>query len=182
MSDTIATIPAGTWNVDPSHSRIGFTARHMMIAKVRGQFTDYTATVSVGEDPLQSLIESVVQMASIDTDNTDRDGHQRSNDFFDIATHPTMTLTSTRLEPTGNRYTLHANLTIKGVTRPVEFALDFDGTGNDPWGGTRAGFTAVTTIDRRDFNVAFNTVLETGGVLVGDKVTIELDIELVKAN
>jgi polyisoprenoid-binding protein YceI len=174
-------IPAGTWNVDPTHSRVGFVARHMMVTKVRGQFSDYTADVAIGENPLDSKVSVAVQMASVDTGNSDRDGHLRTNDFFDVDTYPTMAFESTSIVSDGDDYKLIGDLTVKGVTKSVEFDLEFEGLGADPWGGTRAGFEAKTVIDRTDFGVEFNAALETGGVLLGDKVTIELDIQLVKA-
>jgi polyisoprenoid-binding protein YceI len=174
-------IPAGTWNVDPTHSRVGFVARHMMVTKVRGQFSDYTADVMIGDDPLDSKVSVTVQMASVDTGNADRDGHLRTNDFFDIDTHPTMAFESTRFVADGDDYKMIGDLTVKGVTKQVEFEVEFEGLGTDPWGGTRAGFEAKAVIDRTDFGVEFNAPLETGGVLLGDKVTIELDVQLVKA-
>lgn len=180
MSNT-PQIPAGAWNVDATHSRIGFVARHMMVTKVKGQFSDYTAKVEIGENPLASSVEVEVQMASVDTGNADRDGHLRTNDFFDIDTYPTMTFKSTSILADGDDYRLIGDLTVKGVTKSVEFELEFEGLGADPWGGTRAGFEAKTVIDRTEFGVEFNAALETGGVLLGDKVTIELDIQLVKA-
>lgn len=181
MTTVTTTIEAGTWNVDPSHTRIGFLARHMMVAKVRGSFSEYTADVTIAENPLESSLTAEVQMASIDTGSEDRDNHLRTNDFFDIEQFPTMTLRSTGIDQNGDEYKLHADLTIKGVTRPVTFDLEFDGVGQDPWGGTRAGLSASATIDRTDFDVSFNAPLETGGVLVSEKVKIEIDVELVKA-
>ena len=174
-------IPAGTWTVDPTHTRIGFVARHMMVTKVRGAFHEFTADVEIGEDPLASRVEAEVQMASIDTGSADRDGHLRTNDFFDVEQHPTMRLVSTGFDAAGDHYVMHAELTIKGVTRPVDFELEFDGVGQDPWGNTRAGFTATTTVNRKDWGIEWNAPLETGGVLVGDKVQIEIDAQLVKS-
>lgn len=174
-------LAAGTWTVDPTHSRVGFVARHMMVTKVRGSFSDFSADIEVAENPLESKLSAVVQMASIDTGNEDRDGHLRTNDFFDIEQFPTMSLVSAGLAAKGDDHVLHADLTIKGVTQRVEFDLEFEGTGQDPWGGTRAGFTATTTINRKDWGIEWNAPLETGGVLVGEKVQIELDIQLVKS-
>lgn len=174
-------VPAGTWSIDPSHTRIGFVARHMMVTKVRGEFREYTAEVHVAADPLESTLTAEVQMASIDTGNADRDGHLRTSDFFDIEQYPTMKLVATGFEQTGDGYVMHARLTIKGVTRSVDFDLELDGVGQDPWGGTRAGFVASTTINRKDWGIEWNAPLETGGVLVGDKVQIELDVQLVKS-
>ena len=174
-------LPAGTWTVDPTHTTIGFVARHMMVSKVRGSFGEFSADVTIADDPLRSSLTAEVQMASLDTGNADRDGHLRTNDFFDIEHFPTMTLRSTGFEPAGDDFVMHAELTVRGVTRSVDFDLEFAGTGQDPWGGTRAGFTATTTINRKDFGIEWNTALETGGVLVGDKVQIELDVQLVQS-
>ncbi|HWL41731.1 MAG TPA: YceI family protein [Ilumatobacter sp.] len=174
-------IPAGTWNVDPTHSRVGFVARHMMVSKVRGSFADYTADVVIADNLLESSVSAVVQVGSVDTGNADRDGHLRTNDFFDVENYPTLSFRSTSIIADGDDYQLHGELTIKGITKPVEFDLEFEGLGADPWGGTRAGFEAKAVVDRTDFGVEFNAALETGGVLLGDKVTIELDIQLVKA-
>jgi polyisoprenoid-binding protein YceI len=169
----------GTWTIDPTHTTIGFVARHMMVSKVRGTFGEFSAEVDIAEDPLQSTLVAEVQMASIDTGNDDRDGHLRTNDFFDIEHFPTMTLRSTGIEATGDGYVLHADLTVRGVTRAVDFELEFGGLGQDPWGNTRAGFEATATINRKDFGIEWNTALETGGVLVGDKVRIEIDAQIV---
>ena len=171
----------GVWNLDPTHTTIGFTVRHMMLSKVRGTFSEFTAEVNVDADPLQSSLVAEVQMASIDTGNAERDGHLRTNDFFDVAQYPTMTLVSTSFRPRGDAFVMTADLTIKGVTHPVEFDLEFDGTGQDPWGGTRAGFTASATINRKEWGIEWNAPLETGGVLVGEKVQIELDVQLVRS-
>lgn len=178
---TALDIPAGTWRIDPTHTRIGFVARHMMVTKVRGTFSDYSAEIEIAENVLDSKLVAEVQLASIDTGNADRDGHLRTNDFFAIEEHPTMRLVATRFEPADDAFVMHADLTIRGVTRPVAFDLAFDGTGRDPWGGTRAGFTASATINRKDWGIEWNAPLETGGVLVGEKVQIELDVQLVKS-
>ena len=177
----LAGLTAGTWNVDAGHSSIGFVARHLMVAKVRGRFTSFTGTVTVSEDPLQSKVEASVDTASVSTGDAGRDGHLVSADFFDVEQFPTMTLVSTGLRPNGTAYLLDADLTIKGTTKPVTFELDFDGVASDPWGGTRAGFTAETEINRREFGLDFHLALETGGVVVGDKIKIQLDIEAVRA-
>ena len=181
MSVATASIPAGTWTVDPTHSRIGFVARHMMVSKVRGSFAEYTADVHIAEQPVESTVVAEVQMASIDTGSADRDDHLRTNDFFDVEQFPTMSLRSTGFESTGDDYRMHADLTIKGVTCPITFDLEFDGVGQDPWGGTRAGLSASATINRKDWGIEWNAPLETGGVLVGEKVRIELDVQLVKS-
>ena len=177
MATTAPSIPAGTWQLDPAHSAVTFTARHMMVAKVRGRFSDFSADIVIGEDPLQSTVNATVQMASIDTGEGAHDDHLRTNEFFDIENHPTMTFRSTGLEGSGDEYKLSGDLTIRGVTKPVTFDLEVGGVGKDPWGNTRAGFTVTGTINRKDFGVEWNAPLETGGVLIGDKVNIEIDIE-----
>jgi polyisoprenoid-binding protein YceI len=180
---TVTQLESGTWNLDASHSAVGFTVRHLMVSKVRGKFTDFTANVVVADDRGDSTVEAVVQMASIDTGDANRDNHLRTNDFFSVEDFPTMTLRSTGFEITGDdELVMHADLTIRGVTKPVDFAVEFGGVGPDPWGGTRAGFNASATISRKDFGIEWNAPLETGGVVVADKVNIELDVELVKAS
>ncbi len=171
----------GVWTLDASHSTVGFTVRHMMVSKVRGSFADFSAAIEIAADPLQSTLSADVKMASIQTGDEGRDNHLRTNDFFDVEQHPLMTFRSTSFRRDGDDFVMVGDLTVKGVTKQVEFALEFGGVGQDPWGSTRAGFTASTTINRRDFGVEWNAPLETGGVLVGDKVTIALDIEIVKA-
>ena len=174
-------IPSGTWTIDPVHSRLGFSVRHMMIAKVRGSFTDFSGEITIADDPLQSTVAVDVQLESIDTANDDRDNPLRTNDFFDVANHPTMTFRSTRVEADGDDYIVHGDLTIRGVTNPVALEVEFDGTSKDPWGGTRAGFSAETEINRKDWGMEWNTPLEAGGVMLGDKVKIEIDVQLVKS-
>jgi polyisoprenoid-binding protein YceI len=167
----------GIWNVDASHSEVGFSGRHLMVSKVRGQFKDFTAVVTIGEPFEQSTVQATVQMASIDTNGADRDAHLLSADFFDVENNPTMTFASTKVTDDS----LAGDLTIKGITRPVTFDLDFGGVSADPWGGTRAGFEATTEINRKDFGLSWNVALEAGGVLVGEKVKIALDVELIQA-
>jgi polyisoprenoid-binding protein YceI len=174
---TTTTIPAGTWTLDAAHSTVGFTVRHMMVSKVRGRFSDFTAEIVTTTDPLQSRVDATIQMASIDTGDEGRDGHLRTNDFFDIEEFPTMTFRSTGITGSGSDYQITGDLTIRGVTKPVTFDLEYGGFGKDPWGNTRAGFTLTGTINRKDFGMAYNAVLETGGIMVGEKVSVELDIE-----
>jgi polyisoprenoid-binding protein YceI len=178
---SISDLTPGTWNVDPSHTVIGFTARHLMISKVRGRFTSFTGSVTIAEDPLQSTVEATVDLGSVTTGDEARDGHLKSGDFFDVENHPTMTFRSTGIKADGDDFLLTGDLTVAGKTRSVDFELEFDGVTQDPWGGTRAGFSAETEISRKDWELTWNVALETGGVLVGDKVKIELDAELVKA-
>jgi len=178
---SIADLTPGVWNVDTSHSVVGFSARHLMISKVRGRFTDFSGTVTIAEDPLQSIVEANVDLSSVTTGDDQRHAHLKRADFFDIENHPHMTFTSTSLKADGEDFVMTGDLTVAGTTRTVDFELEFDGVEKDPWGGTRAGFTASTEISRKDWEMTWNVALETGGVLVGDKVKIELDIELVKA-
>ncbi len=179
MTTTLTSVPAGTWTIDPAHSSVGFTVRHMMVSKVRGGFTKFDAKIVTAEDPSASSVEATVEMASVDTGDATRDEHLRTSDFFDVANHPTMTFRATRITGADDEYEVTGDLTIRGVTRPVTFELEVGGVGKDPWGKTRAGFTATTSINRKDWGLAYNAVLEGGGVLIGDKVTIEVDVEAV---
>ena len=173
----LADLRPGTWNLDAAHSELGFSGRHLMVSEVRGQFKDFAAVVTIGRPFEQSTVEATVQTASIDTSSADRDAHLLSADFFDAENHPTMTFTSTRVTDD----CLEGDLTIKGITRAVSFDLDFGGLRVDPWGGTRAGFEATTEISRRDFDLTSDVAPEGGGVLVGEKVRIALDLELIQA-
>src|SRR6185312_16133452 len=169
---SVSELSPGTWTVDPAHSEVGFVARHLMVSKVRGSFKELEATVSVGDSFDTSSVQATVQLASIDTGSADRDAHLRSADFFDVENHPAMTFVSTSVSSDK----LVGDLTIKGVTRQVAFDLDFAGVSPDPWGGTRAGFEATTEINRKDFGLTWNVAVEGGGVLVGEKVKIVLDV------
>lgn len=180
MSDLDALTP-GIWTVDAGHSTIGFVVRHLVVAKVRGQFTDFAGTITVGENPLDSKVEAVVTAKSIDTRDAGRDGHLRGDDFFDVDNHPEWTLVSTGIDAKGSDYVLHTELTIKGVTKAVDFALEFDGVAVDPWNNTKAGFTAEAEISRKDFGLEWNVALEAGGFVVGDTVKITLEIEALKS-
>jgi polyisoprenoid-binding protein YceI len=170
-----------TWQIDTSHSHIGFSVKHMMIATVRGEFKAYTGTLALDTDDLtQSVFTGEIDIASIDTREPKRDEHLRSADFFDAEAHPTMTFQSTRIERVdGNDYRIVGDLTIKGITKEVVLEAEFAGIHKDPWGNTRTGFTASATLDRKDFGLSWNAALETGGVLVGEKVKLSLDIEAV---
>lgn len=179
---TTSTVPgylAGTWTIDQVHSEVGFTVRHMMVSKVRGRFSTFGGTIVTGEKLTDSTVTAEIDLASIDTNNAQRDEHIRSADFFEVETYPTMTYRSTALRADGDDYVLDGELTLKGVTRQVPLTLEFNGFGPDPYGGTRAGFTATGQINRHDFNVSFSAPMETGGVVVGDKITIHLEIEAV---
>ena len=177
----IADLTPGVWNVDPVHSSIGFVARHLMISKVRGTFATFSGTLTIADEPVQSKVEATVEVASVTTGDDSRDTHLKSADFFDVEKNPTMTLVSTGIDPKGSDYVLHTDLTIKGVTKPVDFDLEFDGVSKDPWGGTRAGFAAETEVNRKDWGLEWNVALETGGVMLGEKVKIQLEIQAVKA-
>ena len=176
---------AKTWKIDPSHTQIEFSVKHMMFTKVRGQFSDFEGTVELAEEnPAESSVTVTIDAASIDTGVSDRDDHLRSGDFFDVEEHPTITFRSKRVSgpiEEGGDFEIVGDLTIHGVTEEVVLEATFDGTGTDPWGGTRAGFTAETTIDRRDFDLTWNQALETGGVLVGHDVEISLQVQAVLA-
>jgi polyisoprenoid-binding protein YceI len=180
MSDLKALTP-GIWTVDNSHSHVGFVARHLMVAKVRGSFAEFTGTITVAEDPLKSKVVATVETKSVSTGDEGRDAHLRGEDFFDVENHKQWTLVSTGIEPVGNGYLLHTDLTIRDITKPVDFTLEFDGVVSDPWGNTKAGFTAEAEINRKDWGLEWNVALETGGVLVGEKVKIVLEIEALKA-
>jgi polyisoprenoid-binding protein YceI len=171
---------AGTYTIDASHSEVGFSVRHLMVSKTRGRFSDMSGTVAIADDPLASAVEVTIGTASIDTRDEQRDGHLRSPDFFDVERYPAMTYRSTRVIPAGKgRWLVEGDLTLHGVTRNVPLEVTFEGAATDPWGGLRAGFSARTELDREDFGLTWNQALETGGVVVGKKVTIEIEAEAV---
>ena len=176
------TIPAaGTYLLDAAHKRVGFVARHMMVSKVRGEFADATATITVAEDPMQSSVTATIQATSINTAQADRDAHLRSPEFLDVENFPTLEFRSTGVKSwDGNEFVLTGELTIKGVTRPVELEVEFEGVGRSPFGQDVFGFSATTEIDREEFGLTWNVALETGGVLVGKKIKIEIEGEGVR--
>jgi polyisoprenoid-binding protein YceI len=171
------------WNIDPAHSGAYFVVRHMVVSKVRGAFTRWSGTLTVDDErPETSRVEVSIETASIDTRDAKRDAHLRSADFFDAERFPEITFRSTRVASLGRESVqVVGDLTIHGVTRSVMLDVDFLGRGKDPWGGERAGFSAKTAINRGDFGLRWNQALETGGVLVGEKVEIELEVQAVKA-
>ena len=182
---TLTQIPgyvAGKWTIDPVHSEVGFSVRHMMVSKVRGRFTEFSGEIVTAEDPANSSVTAEVSLASINTGNEQRDQHIRSADFFEVENHPTMTYRSTGVTVSGGDFAVEGELTLKGATKSVPLHLELNGFGPDPFGGTRAGFTATTEINRRDFNVSFSAPMEGGGVVVSDKITIHLEIEAVLAS
>lgn len=178
-SSTLPGYQAGTWTIDAVHSDVSFTVRHMMVSKVRGAFREFSGQIVTGADPLSSSVTAEIALDSIDTGNAQRDNHVRSADFFDVASFPTMTYRSTSVTQTDDGYAVAGELTLKGVTRSVPLSLEVNGFTADPYGGTRAGFSATAQINRRDFGVDISMPMDGGGVVVGDKVTISLEIEAV---
>ncbi len=170
---------AGTWAIDPVHSEVGFSVRHMMVGKVRGKFTKFSGELVTASDVLDSSVTAEIDLASIETGAEQRDAHLRSPDFFDTENHPQMTYRSTGIRRDGGDFIVDGELTLKGVTRSVPLTLEVNGFGPDAYGGTRAGFTATAEINRQDFGVNWNAAMETGGVVVSDKVAIHLEIEAV---
>jgi polyisoprenoid-binding protein YceI len=178
----IETVPgyvAGTWAIDPVHTDVGFVARHMVVSKVRGRFTKFEGVIVTGENPADSSVNATIELASIETGNQQRDDHIRSADFFEVEKYPTMTYRSTGVRQDGDDLILDGELTLKGVTKSVPLRLELNGFGPDPYGGTRAGFTATADINRRDFGVNFHAALETGGAVVSDKIAIHLEVEAI---
>lgn len=173
----------GTWTLDDTHTRLGFVTRHAMITKVRGSFNDFTGTVTVPAEGIQSAkAEVTINASSIDTRNADRDGHLKSNDFFDMETYPQITFTSTKIEGNGSGgVDVTGDLTIKGTTKSVTIPFSYEGTATDPFGNQRAGFEGTTVIQRGDFDLTWNAALETGGVLVSEKVTLEIEVSAIKS-
>ncbi len=180
---TVTTVAAATWRIDPVHSHVEFSVRHLMIATVRGRFADVAGTLTGGDDdPGHAAIDITIPAASIDTREPKRDAHLRSADFFETDAHPDIRFRSTRIAKAGDRvFDVDGELTIRGITRPVTLRVESGGHVRDPWGSERAAYSATTKINRRDFGLNWNQLLETGGVLVGDEVTISVELELVKA-
>ena len=172
---------AATWTIDPVHSEVGFSVRHMMVSKVRGRFTRFSGQIVTAEDPAQSSVTAEIDLSSISTGQEQRDEHIKSADFFVVETYPTMTYRSTGIKVEDGEYVLEGDLTLKGVTRTVPLKLELQGFGPDAFGGYRAGFTATGEINRRDFNVSFTAPMANGGVVVADKIQLQLEIEAVKA-
>ena len=170
-----------TWNFDPAHSEITFKVRHMMFSKVTGFFHDWKGDFKFDpEDPSKAEIHVDIETASVDTNNEDRDQHLRSGDFFDVEEYPHITFTSTEMaKAEGGHLELNGDLTIKGQTNPVTLAVDYHGKAVDPWGNDRLGFSATTSLHRKDFGLTWNQALEAGGVLVGDKVEVELNVQAI---
>jgi polyisoprenoid-binding protein YceI len=179
MSTTTTTLSTGTWTIDPAHTEIGFSVRHLM-SKVRGSFKQFEGSVTTGENLADTAVRVSVDLSSIDTGNADRDNHLRSGDFFEVETNPTMTFESTDvLEKGDNRVVLVGDLTIKGVTRRIELDTELFDEGADPWGGTRFGAEGTTEISRKDFGIDFNIPVSGDKVMIGDKVTITITAQAV---
>ena len=169
----------GTWDIDATHSTVGFVVRHMMVSKVRGFFRDFSGEIVTAENPTDSTVTATIDLASIDTRQEQRDAHVRSADFFDVENHPQMTFRSTGVRADGADWVVDGELTLKGNTKPVSLALELNGFGPDAYGGTRAGFSAKTEISRKAYGVDIDMPMDGGGVVVGDKIAVELEIEAV---
>jgi polyisoprenoid-binding protein YceI len=172
----------GTYAIDPAHSRLGFVARHAMVTKVRGAFNEFDGSAVIdGAQPSNSSVTITIKADSIDTRNSQRDEHLRSNDFFDLATYPTLNFASTAIAQTGEaEFQVTGDLTIKGTTKSVSFPLEFNGAVTDPWGNTRIGLEGSVVVNRKDWGLNWNTALDAGGVLVSEKVTLEFEISAVR--
>ena len=176
-----STAAADTWTVDASHSQVGFSVTHMLISTVKGSFSGFEGTVETDADGKLRSLSGTVTVGTVDTANEKRDGHLQSAEFFDVASHPDMKFTSTKVEPSGSGYAMTGDLTIRGVTKPVTFEVGaIKGPVADPWGNVKAGTTATASINRQDFGVSWSKTLDTGGAVVSDEVAIELQLELVK--
>ncbi|MGH3069301.1 MAG: YceI family protein [Streptosporangiaceae bacterium] len=171
---------AGTWDLDPVHTTIGFAARHLMVSKVRGRFTKFEGQIVTAPNPPDSSATVTVDLSSVDTGNETRDNDLRSENFFDVATHPQMTYRSTGIHRDGDQFAVNGDLTIHGMTRPVILMVEVNGFGPDPYGGTRAGFSATGEIDRTEFGITFNApVPGSGGVMVSEKIQLDIEVEAV---
>jgi polyisoprenoid-binding protein YceI len=183
MSTDLSADLSGSYTIDPAHSRIGFVARHAMITKVRGSFDEFEGSGELDAvNPANSSLRLTIETASIDTRNADRDGHLKSNDFFDMEKYPEIIFQSTQIEPAGaNHFDVTGDLTIKETTKPVTVRLEFTGAAVDPFGNHRVGLEGSTEINRKDWGVNWNAVLEAGGMLVSEKVTLEFEVSAIKA-
>jgi polyisoprenoid-binding protein YceI len=180
MTAQIPGYKAGTWTIDPVHSDVSFTVRHMVVSKVRGFFRKFEGTLVTGENPEQSSVTATIYLDSIDTNQEQRDAHIRSADFFDVDNHPQMTFRSTSVRTDGADWFVDGDLTIKGVTKPVSFPLEFQGAVKDPFGNDRIGLEGSVVVNRKDWGINWNAALEAGGVLVSDKIALEFDISAIR--
>jgi polyisoprenoid-binding protein YceI len=182
MTSTAIAGDRTTWTIDPAHSTIEFVAKHMMITTVKGRFAEFEGTVVADEDNVaNSTVDVTMRAASLDTRSEQRDAHLRSPDFLDVESYPEVTFRSTRIDGTKDEFQLTGDLTIRGTTRPITLDVTFEGEGKDPWGGTRASFSAKGKFDRRDFGLTWNVALETGGILVSNEVKINIEAQVVQA-
>ena len=173
-----ATVPsAGRWDIDPAHTSAEFVGRHLMVTKVRGRFADLSGSINVAENPADSSVEVVIDTASASTGAADRDGHLKSGDFFDVENYPEIRFVSTGVRPNGSSWKLEGDLTIKDITKPVVLDFEFVGLVDDPWGNAKAAFSATTDIMREDWGLNWNVALESGGLLVSKKITIEVEVQ-----
>ncbi len=180
MSTSVAPATTTTWALDPAHTAVEFSSKHLMISTVKGRFADVTGSIVLDQDDItKSTVEATIATASIDTRTEQRDQHLRSADFLDVENFPAMTFTSTRVARDGDGFKVTGDLTIRGVTKEVTLDVTDEGRSPDPWGGQRAGFSATTKIDRRDFGLTYNMVLEAGGVMIGHDVKIAIEVEAV---
>jgi len=168
------------WTIDPTHSEIGFKVKHMMFTNVKGFFNDYTADITFNEDLKEADLQFEAKISSIFTNNTDRDNHLKSADFFDAEQFPSLKFKSTQISGSGNDYEIKGDLTIKGITHPVTLKGEFSGLMSDPWGNTKVGLNLAGKINRKDFGLTYNAALETGGVLVGEDVQLNAEVQLVE--
>ena len=168
------------WTIDPTHSEVGFKVKHMMFTNVKGLFNDYSADIDFNDDLKEANLQFEAKINSIFTNNTDRDNHLKSADFFDAEQHPTLNFKSTKIEGNGSEYEITGDLTIKGITKPVTLNAEFRGLMTDPWGNTKVGLNLDGKINRKDFGLTYNAALETGGVLVGEDVKLNAEIQLVE--
>ncbi len=182
MTTTIRTaagteVPVGTWDIDPAHSSIEFTVRHLGLSKVRGSFRQFSGTLTIADDPVLSAATATIDLASVDTGNDDRDTHLRSTDFFDTDRHPEMVFASTGVRPDGDGWVLEGDLTIGSTTKPIELDLEVHGVADDPYGNHKAGFSATGSLSRKAYGIDFDAPAGADRVLIGDKVTLELEIQ-----
>ncbi len=168
------------WTIDPTHSEVGFKVKHMMFTNVKGLFNDYSAEIDFNDDLKEANLQFEAKINSIFTNNTDRDNHLKSADFFDAEQYPTLNFKSTKIEGNGSEYEITGDLTIKGITKPVTLNAEFSGLMTDPWGNTKVGLNLDCKINRKDFGLTYNAALETGGVLVGEDVKLNAEIQLVE--
>ena len=173
-------LTAGTWNIDPAHSEVAFVIRHLM-TKVRGSFTEFSGALQIAENVADSSATVEIQIKSIDTRNADRNAHIRSAEILDLDNHPVITFVTTGVRENGGGYLLDGTLTVRDVTRPITLDVEFNGTDTDPWGGTRVGFSATTSISRKEYGIEFNIPLGGDKALLGDKVDIQLEVQAVRA-